>query len=265
MNEGLIPTVAHATKAREVVVPARPKPIEVPLSLRAAAELVEKRREGNTDHDPDFDAMLDASAAITNAAEKTRATVSAIMANQMATPIKNAAAARDAANKIFKSVAVKLDGARRRVETELMALTAKTAPPAPRDAIQALHHQEIRKALLRLPQAERSKAVEAAITEGDDMLVAAAVIGSPLLTGLGKAEAAALANAWRRQRHSDTMGRIDRLRNGLEEFNRISSLLSGWSLSLFNEQDAAVVAAQESERLAQAAMSDLGGKAVPQF
>jgi hypothetical protein len=38
-------------------------------------------------------------------------------------------------------------------------------------------------------------------------------------------------------------------------FNRLSSLLSGWSLGLLAEQNAAIAAAEESERLAKQAMS----------
>ena len=116
---------------------------------------------------------------------------------------------------------------------------------------------EIRAALLKMPMAERAKAVSRAIEDGDDAFVAAAVLGNVALTGLGKAEAAALADSWRRKRHGNTVERIARLRSGLNEFNRISSLLSGWSLGLLAEKNAAISAAEESERLAKRAMSDV--------
>jgi hypothetical protein len=135
--------------------------------------------------------------------------------------------------------------------------TKKRKNPPPKDATAAVYASEVRAALLRMSQADRAKTVTQAITDGDDSFVSAAVTGNVALTGLGKAEAAALADSWKRKRHGTTVERIERLRAGLNEFNRLSSLLSGWSLSLFAEQNAAIAAAEESERLARAAMSDV--------
>ena len=160
---------------------------------------------------------------ITNAAERVQSNCTAILANQMQTPIKNAATARNTAHKIFMGVAGKIDGVRKRTEQTIAALDASTLPPTPKDATAALYAQEIRAALLRMPQAERTKAVTQAINDGDDAFVAAAVLGNVALCGLGKAEQTALADAWRRKRHGATVARIESLRSGLTEFNRLSS------------------------------------------
>jgi hypothetical protein len=154
-------------------------------------------------------------------------------------------------------VAGNIDGVRKRTERAIAALEATTLPPPPKDAMAAFYAAEIRKALLSMPQAERAKAVSAAINDGDDAFVSAAVTGNVALVGLGKAEQAALTDAWRRKRHGATVARIDRLRAGLNEFNRVSSLLSGWAHSICAEQNALIAAAEESERLARAAMSDV--------
>ena len=69
--------------------------------------------------------------------------------------------------------------------------------------------------------------------------------------GFGSAE----TFAWRRKRHGRTVARIESLRAGLSEFNRVSSLLSGWSLSICAVQNAAIAAAEKSERLAKVAMA----------
>jgi hypothetical protein len=54
---------------------------------------------------------------------------------------------------------------------------------------------------------------------------------------LGKAEQKALADAWKRKRHAMAIARIESLRAGLTEFNRLSSLLSGFALSICAEQN----------------------------
>ena len=238
-----------------ITVPAKPKEIEIPLSLRAAAACVEKHAA--KDADEDFDALVQCAEVITNAAERVQSNCTAILANQMQTPIKNAATARNTAHKIFMGVAGKIDGVRKRTEHAIAALEASTLPQPPKDAMAALYAGEIRKALLRMPETERSRAVNAAIIDGDDAFVSAALLGNVALTGLGKAETAALRDAWRRKRHGGTVARMESLRAGLSEFNRVSSLLSGWSLSLFADQHESIAATEESERLARAAMSDV--------
>lgn len=53
------------------------------------------------------------------------------------------------------------------------------------------------------------------------------------------------------------MQRIANLSAGLNQFNRVFSLLSGWALGLFAEQSDIIAAAEKSERAAKEAMSNL--------
>jgi hypothetical protein len=175
----------------------------------------------------------------------------------MAIPIKRAADAKTAAHKIFQGIAPKLDTTRQKVEAAIEQLAKSSLPPKPTDAAAAVYAGEIRAALLRMTPAERTKAVTQAIDDGDDTFVGAAVTGNVALTGLGKAEAAALADAWRRKRHGPVLERIDRLRDALQEFNRLSSLLGGFALGLMQEQNAGIVAAERSAELARQAMQDV--------
>ena len=119
----------------------------------------------------------------------------------------------------------------------------------------ALYAAEIRAALLRMSPDERRKAIRAAIDQNDAIFVSAACTGSPILTGVGKAEQAVYLDAWQRAQHGPTIQRIERLRAGLSQFNNLSSLFAGWALALFSEQHPAVEAAQRSERLAKEAMN----------
>jgi hypothetical protein len=88
--------------------------------------------------------------------------------------------------------------------------------------------------------------------------VAAALGGSLVLTGLGAAERNALLDLWQRKKHGKTVQRIAKIKTVLNEHDRISSLLSGWSLSLFAKEADAIAEAQESERAAKEALADVG-------
>jgi hypothetical protein len=129
--------------------------------------------------------------------------------------------------------------------------------PTPKNAMDALAATEVRDALRHMPPEERGKAIRAAIDADDDAFVAAACTGSPVLTGLGRAEQAFHLGAWQRKRHGPTMDRIARLKDGLQQFDDLGSLFMGWSLGLLADNNAAVAAAELSERLAREAMDDV--------
>ena len=242
------------------VMTAKPN-LEIPLSLRAATELVNKRK--GREADEHFDHLAQAATKITKTAQTVQSTVAKILANQLSLPIKRASDARNAAHKIFMGVAPDLDKTRRAVESAVQGLEAATLPPAPRNAVDAVLAAEIRTALSRMPPADRAAAVHQAINDGDDAFVGAATQGNVALVGFGPAEQAALRDAWRRKRHAATVERVTHLKEGLAEFNRLSSLLSGWSLGLLAKQDAAITAAEESERQAKAAQAGPKAPAEP--
>ncbi|MGH6865600.1 MAG: hypothetical protein ACREDO_05395 [Methyloceanibacter sp.] len=241
------------TPTKVTTIPTKLEPLEVPLSLAAASRLVEKR--GGKDQDDVFAVMVDTAGDITKAAERVRDTVTKILGNQMNTSIKNAADARASASKIFTRLAPRLDTVRQRTEAAIEQLEQSTQPPRPKDVAAGIYAGECRAALLRMSPAERACTVEQAISDGDDAFVAAAVSGNVALTGLGKAEAVALCEAWRRKRHRSTVERITRLRAGLDEFNRVSSLLGGWSLGVLADKNAAIDAATRSAELAAKAVA----------
>jgi hypothetical protein len=91
-------------------------------------------------------------------------------------------------------------------------LVAKTDPKMPEDVATALMHQEVRTALQRMTDAERRKAIAAAISSGDETFLAAATSGSPVLSGMTAAEQSVTREQWRSKRHPDITARIVRLR-----------------------------------------------------
>lgn len=242
-----------------ITIPAKPKQVpEVPLSLRACAGLIEKHK-GKGD-DADFDALVATADEIGKCAETVQTTCEKILGNEMAMPIKRTADAKKAAHKLFEKIAPKLDSTRKRVETVVEQLEKSTLPPAAKDAVSAVYYGEVRSALLRMPIGERAKAVRSAIASGgDDQFVAAALLGNPVLTGLGVAERDALLHEWRRIRHQDVLERIGRLRGGLDRFNHLSSLLGGYACGLFADENDAISRAEASMEQASAAMADVAG------
>jgi hypothetical protein len=203
-------------------VSAKPTEIEVPLSLQSAPALIEKRR--GKSEDATFDKMITAAGDITETATKVKTAVEKILGNQMAMPIKRTADAKQVASKIFQRVAGKLDDVRKDAQQTIAALEAATLPPAPKDAPAALYHGEVRTALLKMTPTDRAKAIRAAIKTGDDAFAAAVILGNTALTGLSQSERDALADEWRRTRHKDTIERMERLRNGLAEYDRLCAL-----------------------------------------
>lgn len=171
--------------------------------------------------------------------------------------MKNASDAKAAANRLFQTIAPKLDSTRQKVEATIEALVASTQPPKPKDAAAGIYAGECRAALLRMTPDARAKAVARTIDDGDDTFVSAAVTANIVLSGLGVAEAAALCDACRRKRHGPTLERIDRLKDALQEFGRLSSLLSSFSLGLLADQNAVVAAAERTAELAKAAIAEV--------
>lgn len=224
------------------------------LSLRNAEHVVAHHADQKTD-DAMMAAMVRAAREIAEAADGVEKTVGAIMGNKMATETKNLADAKAAAARIYMKQAPKIDATRSAVEAAIDKLIAETQPAQPKDAIEALGHQEVRLAIAHLSQAERSKVIGQAISDGDDAFVAAAVLGHPTLTGLGPAERDALREAWRKARHGDALDRIARLRSGLQALDRVGSLFSGYALGMFAENAGEIEAAEKSAKAAKDALS----------
>ena len=241
------------TEKNVTTIQTAPTIEDAPLSLRGGRKQIIK---GDNTDDIELASLASCADAISTAALKIESSCRTILRNELQPPIKNASDARNTAVKIFQGIAPKLDSTRKRTEAAIAQLESSTQPPKPKDALGAVLASECRSAVARLPQSERAKVINQAINDGDDAFVAALVGASPILSGLGKAEQAALLDGWKRQRHGRTLDRIERLKVALAETDRLSSLLSSYAFGVCAEQNAAITAAQESERLARAAMRE---------
>jgi hypothetical protein len=232
------------------------KNFEPPISLKSAVAFLEKSRDPKVT-DAVFDTMVECARGITESSSRIESTVEAIMKNQMQPEVKRAADAKAATFKLFEREAAKIDSARDRTERAILQLDQSTAPVAPRDAVAALLHQEIRQALFAMKSEDRHAAVVAAIKGGDDTFASAALSNHTALTGLGVAERDALADLRRRTMFADEVARAERLRAGLNELDRLAAMFGGWSLGLFAEKDGAIAAAERSAELAKEALAGL--------
>ncbi len=237
-----------------MAVPATPDQIEVPLSLQSAEALITKRR-GKGGEDAAFDKLAAAAAEISSTAARVQDVVTKVLRNELATPLARAADAKRAANKLFQGVAGKLDSVRADTAKTIAALEAQTLPCPPKDGPAAIYHAEVRTALARMAPADRTKVIRAAIKNADDVFTSAVILGNAALTGLSQSERDGLALEWQRTRHGPVLERIERLRAGLTEYDRLCALLQSFSLGIMQSKNAAVAAAEHSAELARAAMA----------
>ena len=241
----------------DIIIPAQPKPVEVPLSLKAAAKLIERHK--GKEQDDVLDMMLRGADSLTADAELIPVACERIMGNKMQSELKNASAARRRVREIVEKATAKIDADRDRAERAIARLEAAVLPQKPKEIMSEVTSQiyasEIRAVLRSMEPAERAKAVAQAIESADESFALAVLSGSPALTGLGAAELGMFKDRWSRKWHGQTLDRIKRLRAALGELDRLSGLLSTWASEIFHAHDANLNAAEQSERAARAAMS----------
>jgi hypothetical protein len=177
-----------------------------------------------------------------------------ITGNAMETPAKNSKLGMEAVARTATKTFEKIDRTLSMAETALAQFKKTTDPKQPKDGIEAIYFSECRAALSKLPEADRGREVERAIAEHDDAYASAALGGSTRLTGLGVAQQAALLAVWRAKRFPEVTARIDRLTDSFRQLDRISAMFRDWYSSIGREQNAAVKAALESEKLAREAI-----------
>ncbi|MBK5198893.1 MAG: hypothetical protein JJE37_11525 [Methyloceanibacter sp.] len=242
----------------DIAVPAKPK-FEIPLDLQAAPKVIEKHK--GSDDDDILNAMVRAADGIAEASTSAKTAAEAILANEMAEPIKNVANARRRVKEISEAATKRLTDTRDRVDGAIARLEAATLPQLPKDmlgAVAAIQGMEVRAALRSMKPDDRLKMVREAVESGDAGFVSAVVNGSHVLTGMGKAELAVARDMWQRKWHGETLARVQRLRAAQTQLDRLSGLFTRWSSGILADKDAAVAAAEKSDELAAAAMAKPG-------
>ena len=199
------------------------------LSLQGAAALVQQQVGPDKNHVAD--ALVRAAAEITEAAAKVEKTVPRIMQNQLGSSLANATAARKAIARIIDPAVKRANEAADYANSAINSLTEKSSPAMPDDVMGAMAHQEVR-AVVRMNNAERRKAIATAIASGDETFIAAATTGSPALSGMTSAEQAVAREQWRTKRHPETAEHIKRLRGAVARLDQLAPMLGKWGDSL---------------------------------
>lgn len=161
---------------------------------------------------------------------------------------------KDAAWKTAEPTLREFDAALRTARREIEAIEARTfAPPRPTNASDTILAGEIRRRLSELKEDERRAALETALAEGAEEVVAAALHGPAMLSGMSAPQQASLRDRWRRSRHGDEIDRIDRLKSAVADTERGGELLVRYAATLADPQ--IIEKAEASEAAAKAALA----------
>ena len=129
-----------------------------------------------------------------------------------------------AAMTIGPRVAAELDRARAMALAEMRRVTEATgAPPAPQDPAALQIDGELRAVLRRLTHEDRGRALS------DDRVLAAALRGPGLLSGMGDAEQRVLAERYRRTAHPAAAGRIEQLNKAVAALDRVGTVFTDYA------------------------------------
>lgn len=169
-------------------------------------------RTGQTLDDHHIGLLADALRAQRIGGERAARIAEAIMANEMITvPARHRQIARETWRAVETSLR-QTDSALTLTRAEIRSIRERTRAPAPpRDGPGAMLASEIRSRLASMSPKTRQAALDAALADGDDVVLGAALCGPAMLSGLGRAELEMLRSRWQRARHGDDVDRADRL------------------------------------------------------
>jgi hypothetical protein len=139
------------------------------------------------------------------------------------------------------------------LSTAIEALTKATnAPPPAADMRSEIRHTEIRAALARMNATDRGKALGQALEENDSDVLAAALNGSRITSGMSKLEIDGFRHRWRHTAHATEMKRLDTLEKAREALMLGGKILLEASLKTASQD--IVRAAEKSAAAHRAAM-----------
>jgi hypothetical protein len=181
---------------------------------------------------PEGDATLEIAAQALGKAQKAGndmlRTAHAIFQNEMLTPHARHVEVSKASTQISKPGLQEIDRAHTHLNTAIEALTKAThAPPAAADMRSEIRHTEIRAALARMNATDRGKALGPALEENDTDVLAAALNGSRITSGMTKLEIDAFRHRWRHTAHATEMKKLETLEKARDALMLGGKILCG--------------------------------------
>jgi hypothetical protein len=205
---------------------------KAPVSIHEAAisrYFTRDRATGAIVKDPALETLHDSVAFGRQAAEQMAAAYDAIMFDQTRTEAQRLVESRKIVATLAEKAAKRLDEARTRAEIALGEIRSKTnAPAPPMTPGEIALDAEVRAALKAMSDKDRGAAIVAAIRDGDDAILRAALTGPEMLLGMGKAQREAYRHQWRQARHPNETDREHRIAKAMA-----ASELAGRSLISF--------------------------------
>ena len=202
--------------------------------------------------------LHDAVQAARVAGDKADRVVQATLRSELRTPAANHKKAREVSFAIIESALAKIDAARKSAQAEIAQIASVSAgPPKPKDTVDVLSQQELRKALAALDRDERHKAISEALAADDAVLLSAGLNGRPMLSGLTPTEHAMHLHQWRQKYHGAAVDRAERLNKAITDADRAGMLLNGFVDSLTDAQ--LIARAEKTEAEAAEALKEAAG------
>jgi hypothetical protein len=235
----------------DVIVPAKLKVPEVPLTVKGAAGLIAKHN--GKQPDDILDLIQRTATELAAAAEQIPTSYARIMGNQLQSQIQNATAAKKVLAQLRERAQAKVDANRDRAELAIERLQGSILPQVKPDTlgvIAELQAIEVRQLLRGLKPNERLQVLNDAVAGGDEQFVYAALSSMPHMTGLTGNEMVLTKDYWMRHHHPETLQRIGRLKAALSDLDRSSSIFAKWASGVGAEQNASIAAAEQSAKLA---------------
>lgn len=198
--------------------------------------------------DPVLNTMKDALRVMRSTVDRCAETTTTILKNEMQTRVRNM---RDAANSNyarFLKASPAFDEARRIAQSEVARIVDTTSSPA-----STQYDSEIRASLKAMSREEREDAIDRAIANGEDTVVAAIFGGPSMLSGLTTTQRDLYRERWRARRFPQELDRQRRLEAALKVFDGLGSVAQKHVLALTD--DDAVRRAEQTEIAARAAIN----------
>lgn len=207
------------------------------------------------------DPSLDAMATVLRDARTTCDSVvglrDALAKDPTVTPASKALTLRDRASQAMQPVLTRSDRVRGEIVAEIAATRAKLDEiPTPGTQVEAQLEGEVRAALARLPKEERSKALAESL-ETDWKVLAAALRGPAMLSGLGPQEQEGWRRRWREARDPVALERLGRLEGALSAYDLSMDQVVAFTGATANVKG--VQEALEAQALTARALAAVGG------
>lgn len=198
--------------------------LKVPVDLderTVSAHGERDRRTGQTVADPALDSLVEA---VRFAREQAGSLVSletAAMADKTQTTEAAIFSVASAALKTGERVAARLDAARSKVTAEIASIEKLISQcPPPRDAVALGMEREIREALARMSDDQRSATIAEAFANKDESILGAVLRGPAMLVNMKPAAHAMLKHRYQTEFHPAEHARRERLAKALEATDR---------------------------------------------